>query len=151
MKNIDDTGLCLACCRHCVLITAINMKRGEVFAYPLFIQAMLRRSMNINYFCQDVVCKYYPYLKDVVIKSGADHSPLKPLEDNKPFLSVMHGKTHDLLCQVMQLSFKLLLRPPPGVHIYRTMLSKILALIRNTSQCRSFPIPDPAFIGIDRN
>ncbi len=100
MHLFDDTGLCLACCRHCILLASINMKRGEIYAYPLFVQAILRRSMNINFFCQDVICKFWPYLTDVVIKSGAEDSPLKPLEDMRPFLSVMHGKTHDLPCQV---------------------------------------------------
>lgn len=37
-SKLDEEGLEIAVCRHGVLLMALNMFRGEIFAYPLFLQ-----------------------------------------------------------------------------------------------------------------
>ncbi|XP_038849541.1 uncharacterized protein LOC120047975 [Salvelinus namaycush] len=68
------------------------MMRGEIFAYPLFLQKELSGSRNIQFMCTDVICKFWPYLTKVAL-----HCPeLATLLDMKPLLSVMHAKAHRL-------------------------------------------------------
>ncbi|XP_034003930.1 uncharacterized protein LOC117496389 [Trematomus bernacchii] len=69
------------------------MYRGEIFAYPLYLQKKLASSM---FFCMDVTCKYWPYLQRIT-KSCPE---LQHLLDMKPFLSVFHAKAHDFKCEV---------------------------------------------------
>ncbi|XP_066504235.1 uncharacterized protein [Hoplias malabaricus] len=97
-SKIDEEGLEIAVCRHGVLLGALNMYRGEIFAYPLFLQQKLAATMlgNITFLCSDVACKYFPYLQKV-----AQHCPeLQHLLDMRPFLSVMHAKAHAWKCEV---------------------------------------------------
>lgn len=72
------------------------MFRGEIFVYPLYLQKQLA-SQNVQFFCSDVVCKYWPYLQRVV-----GHCPELPdLLNMRPFLSIMHAKAHSWMCEVM--------------------------------------------------
>lgn len=43
---------------------ALNMFRGDILAYPLFLQKRLADMSqgSIKYFCSDVACKYFPCL-----------------------------------------------------------------------------------------
>ncbi|CAM4587224.1 unnamed protein product [Leuciscus chuanchicus] len=89
-------GVEVAVCRHGVLLKALNMFRGEIFAYPLYLQKQLA-SQTVQFFCSDVVCKYWPYLQRVV-----DHCPeMKDLLNMRPFLSIMHAKAHSWMCEVI--------------------------------------------------
>lgn len=94
-SKVDEEGLELAVCRHGVLLCALNMYRGEIFAYPLYLQEKLA-SRQITFFCMDVTCKYWPYLQRVA-KSCPE---LQHLLNMKPFLSVFHAKAHDFKCEV---------------------------------------------------
>ena len=51
MANLDETCLCMACCRHSILYKAVNMHQGEIFAYPLFLHMALLKEKN-TFFCQ---------------------------------------------------------------------------------------------------
>lgn len=53
---------------------------------------------SVKFFCQDVICRYWPWLQRLVTANKVDAS----LIEAKPFLSVMHGKAHDWKCQVME-------------------------------------------------
>lgn len=93
---MDEEGVEVAVCRHGVLLKGLNMFRGEIFAYPLFLQKELA-AQNVGFFCSDVVCKYWPYLQKVV-----RHCPeLQGLLTMHPFLSIMHAKAHSWMCEVM--------------------------------------------------
>ncbi|XP_073672422.1 uncharacterized protein [Paramisgurnus dabryanus] len=94
-SKVDEEGLELAVCRHGVLLHALNMYRGEIFAYPLYLQEKLS-SRQITFFCMDVTCKYWPYLQKV----SRSCPELQHLLDMKPFLSVFHAKAHDFKCEV---------------------------------------------------
>ncbi len=98
-SKLDEEGVEVAVCRHGVLLKGLNMFRGEIFAYPLYLQKQLA-SQTVQFFCSDVVCKYWPYLQRVV-----DHCPeLEELEDllnMRPFLSIMHAKAHSWMCEVI--------------------------------------------------
>ncbi|KAF3837678.1 hypothetical protein F7725_009446, partial [Dissostichus mawsoni] len=94
-SKVDEEGLELAVCRHGVLLCALNMYRGEMYAYPLFLQEKLS-SRQITFFCMDVTCKYWPYLQKVA-KSCPE---LQHLLNMKPFLLVFHAKAHDFKCEV---------------------------------------------------
>lgn len=76
------------------------MYRGEIFAYPLYLQEKLA-SRQITFFCMDVTCKYWPYLQRVA-KSCPE---LQHLLNMKPFLSVFHAKAHDFKCEVGELCY----------------------------------------------
>ena len=44
--SLDEEGLEVVVCRHRVLLKALNMYRGEIFAYPLFLQKELQAATN---------------------------------------------------------------------------------------------------------
>ena len=94
-SHLDQEGLEIAVCRHGVLMTALNMYRGEIFAYPLYLQNQLG-SRQIHFFCMDVACKFWPYLEKVSQKCPE----LQHLLKMTPFLSVFHAKAHDFKCEV---------------------------------------------------
>ncbi|XP_035006830.1 uncharacterized protein LOC118103835 [Hippoglossus stenolepis] len=94
-SKVDEEGVEVAVCRHGFLLTGLNMFRGEIFAYPLYLQRQLA-SQNVQFFCSDVVCKYWPYLQRVV-----RHCPeLQDLLTMRPFLSIMHAKAHSWMCEL---------------------------------------------------
>ncbi|XP_039464541.1 uncharacterized protein LOC120438170 isoform X3 [Oreochromis aureus] len=84
----------IALCRHGVLLAALNMFPGEIFAYPLFLQRKLAASIpgHITFLCSDVACKYFPYLTKV--------AQLRNLLSMRPFLSVMHAKALIWKCEI---------------------------------------------------
>ncbi|XP_039634767.1 uncharacterized protein LOC120544936 isoform X2 [Perca fluviatilis] len=89
-SKLDEEGIEVVVCRHRVLLKALNMYRGEIFAYPLFLQKELQTATNGQFFCTDIACKYWPYLE----KLSVSMSELRPLLQMRPFLSVMHAKAH---------------------------------------------------------
>ncbi|XP_039865674.1 uncharacterized protein LOC120720105 [Simochromis diagramma] len=96
--KLDEEGMEIAVCRHGVLLAALNMFRGEIFAYPLFLQRKLGANVpgHIMFLCSDVACKYFPYLTKV-----AQQCPeLRNLLSMLPFLSVMHAKAHTWKCEI---------------------------------------------------
>jgi len=94
-SKLDEEGIEVAVCRHGVLLRALNMFRGEIYAYPLYLQKELCTE-NSTFFCADIMCKYWPYL----IKVCQACPELRPLLSMKPFLSVMHAKVHGIKCEV---------------------------------------------------
>ena len=101
IDEVDEEGVEVAVCRHGFLLRALNMFRGEIFAYPLFLQKDLSH-LNIQFFCMDVVCKYWPYLRKV-----AEVCPeMKGLLNMHPFLSLMHAKAHSFQCEVGKFDIK---------------------------------------------
>lgn len=95
-SRLDEEGIELAVCRHGVLLRALNMFRGEIYAYPLYLHKELCTE-NVKFFCADIMCKYWPYL----IKVCRVCPELRNLLDQKPFLSVMHAKVHGIKCEVI--------------------------------------------------
>ncbi|XP_062384555.1 uncharacterized protein LOC134071734 [Sardina pilchardus] len=91
----DEEGLELAVCRHGVLLRALNMFRGEIFAYPLYLQKQMSHK-QVTFFAMDVACKYWPYLRRVTEKCPE----FQDLLTMRPFLSVFHAKAHDFKCEV---------------------------------------------------
>ena len=71
-----------------VLDTGLNMFRGEIFAYPLYLQQDLGEKHKIEFVCTDVqrVVEKFPELQYVL--------------QMRPFLSVMHAKGHSTRCEV---------------------------------------------------
>lgn len=95
-NKLDEEGLEVAVCRHNILLKGLNMQRGEIFAYPMFLQKEVASKTNCRFFCTDIMCRYWPYLQKV-----AQAVPcLQPLTEMKPFLSVMHAKGHSTSCEV---------------------------------------------------
>ncbi len=100
-KGQDETGAVVGCCKHCVIMRGLNMFRGEVFAYPLcLLHDMIGRGFLIHFMCQDVICKFWPWLARVMHRLPADSTTQK-IGNVKPFLGVMHGKAHSWSCQVI--------------------------------------------------
>lgn len=95
--KLDEEGLEIAVCRHGILQGALNMMRGEIFGYPLF----LHKRLQAEFVCTDTTCKYWPYLERLAKANVAGMMEL--CESTKPFLSVMHAKAHSLKCEVMSL------------------------------------------------
>ncbi|XP_052453923.1 uncharacterized protein LOC128014380 [Carassius gibelio] len=85
----------VAVCRHGFLLKALNMYRGEIFAYPLYLQKELMPA-KAQFFAMDVACKYWPYLEKVASVLPA----LQELTTMKPFLSVMHARAHATKCEI---------------------------------------------------
>ncbi|XP_034094527.1 uncharacterized protein LOC117561328 isoform X3 [Gymnodraco acuticeps] len=95
-SRLDEEGLEVAVCRHGVLLKALNMFRGEIFAYPLFLQTQFQAT-NVHFYCTDIACKYWPYLEKV----AKTMPELRPLLSMQPFLSVMHAKAHSTKCEIV--------------------------------------------------
>lgn len=95
--KVDAEGLEVAVCRHSFLLKALNMFRGEIFAFPSYLQKELAARTTCTYFCTDVMCRYWPYLQKVA-KVLPD---IQNLLQMKPFLSVMHAKGHATKCEVI--------------------------------------------------
>ncbi len=99
-KGLDETGAVIGCCRHCVILRGLNMFRGEIFAYPLcLLHDLLSRGWTLTFMCQDVICKFWPWLGRVLHRLPGD-ATLTQIANMKPFLGVMHGKAHGWSCQV---------------------------------------------------
>ncbi|XP_056611877.1 uncharacterized protein LOC130428059 isoform X3 [Triplophysa dalaica] len=94
-SRLDEEGIEVAVCRHGVLLRALNMFRGEIYAYPLYLHKELCTE-NVTFFCADIMCKYWPYL----IKVCRVCPELRNLLHQKPFLSVMHAKVHGIKCEI---------------------------------------------------
>uniref|UniRef100_A0A7M5X0A6 CxC3 like cysteine cluster domain-containing protein n=1 Tax=Clytia hemisphaerica TaxID=252671 RepID=A0A7M5X0A6_9CNID len=90
-KSVDYTGLYVASCRHQYGLKSVNMKRGEIYAYPAYLLTTFILPNNVEYMFADVMCKLWTYL----CKVDSD-LPSKI----KGALSVMHAKGHNLNCQV---------------------------------------------------
>jgi len=84
-KNLSETGLEIAGCRH-----AVNMMYGEIYGYAHYMQLNFFWPKNVQFFWYDVVCKYWPWIQK--------HN--KEVSEMKPALSVMHAKAHAWYCQV---------------------------------------------------
>lgn len=94
--KVDEEGLEIAVCRHGILLQGLNHYRGEIYAYPMFLQKELAQVANATFFCMDITCRYWPYLEKMAEKLPE----LQPLTMMKPFLSVMHAKAHTGKCEV---------------------------------------------------
>ncbi|KAF3837653.1 hypothetical protein F7725_009421 [Dissostichus mawsoni] len=76
-SKLDEEGMEVAVCRHGFLLKALNMYRGEIFAYPLYLQKELMPA-KAKFFAMDVA----------------------ELTTMKPFLSVMHARAHATKCEI---------------------------------------------------
>ncbi|XP_056456437.1 uncharacterized protein LOC130390471 isoform X2 [Gadus chalcogrammus] len=94
-SKLDEEGVEVAVCRHGFLLKALNMYRGEIFVYPMYLQRELLPS-KAQFFAMDVACKYWPYLQKVASVIPA----LKSLTEMKPFLSIMHARAHATKCEI---------------------------------------------------
>lgn len=112
MKNLDETGVVVSCCRHQIAQKAVNMFRGEMYVtvcicYSIFDNIQLSHRygythyLHINdfiqrktkYLWQDVVCQYWPWAKKAALSTPA-------ALEIKPCLPAMHAKAHTWHCQV---------------------------------------------------
>lgn len=71
------------------------MYRGEIIAYPLYLQKELMPA-KAKFFAMDVACKYWPYLE----KAARVLPALQELTEMKPFLSVIHAQAHATKCEI---------------------------------------------------
>nr|XP_033941668.1 uncharacterized protein LOC117448465 [Pseudochaenichthys georgianus] len=95
-SKLDEEGMEVAVCRHGFLLKALNMYRGEIFAYPLYLQKELMPA-KAKFFAMDVACKYWPYME----KAASVLPALQELTTMKPFLSVMHARAHATKCEII--------------------------------------------------
>ncbi|KAK6322187.1 hypothetical protein J4Q44_G00069790 [Coregonus suidteri] len=75
---------------------ALNMYRGEIYAYAMYLQKELSSAGTVGFFCCDVACKYWLYLQKVVQACPE----LEELLKMHPLLSVMHAKVHEWSCEL---------------------------------------------------
>ena len=81
----------MSSCHHSLALKAVNMKRGEIYGYPLYLVKHHMVQRNVSYCFADVMCKLWPFIMRV-------EPDMK--EKIIPALSVMHAKGHSLQCQV---------------------------------------------------
>jgi hypothetical protein len=99
-KNVDETGLEIAGCRHSVAQHAVSMKHGEVYGYAHYMQLKYYLRRATKFFWYDVICKYWPSLHK---------NDVTTCQKMKPALSVMHAKAHAWYCQVRFAAFSYVL------------------------------------------
>ena len=90
-KNLDETGLEIAGCRHGLAQWAVNMFQGEIYGYANYIQAKKMLPAGVRFFWEDIVCRYWKWAS----KIGREET-----KTMRPALSVMHAKAHKWSCQV---------------------------------------------------
>nr|CAH0110781.1 unnamed protein product [Daphnia galeata] len=100
-KNIDITGLEMMSCTHGTVVYSANLFKGETYKHT-HLQHLKSYEKGTKFFCNDVICKYWPF----AIKVGqlfADSNPeyQKLTEDMVPFLSRFHGLGHSWACRVL--------------------------------------------------
>jgi len=89
--KLDETGLEVGTCRHRFAQTALNMKQGELYGYPLYIMKHHMLPRKVEFAWSDVMCKLWGFAKRIEPSIA---------EDLNPALSVMHAKGHSLECQM---------------------------------------------------
>lgn len=89
----DETGVAVVGCRHTIAQKAVNMYRGEMYAYPHYLHVNFMLPNRVQYMWQDVICKFWPWA------TKQQKYPLAT-QEIKPALSVMHAKAHAWDCQV---------------------------------------------------
>ncbi|CAL8254868.1 unnamed protein product [Arctogadus glacialis] len=47
--RLDEEGMMTSVCRHCILFSGLNMFRGEIFAYPLYLQQDLGEKHKVEW------------------------------------------------------------------------------------------------------
>lgn len=82
-KNLDETGLEIAGCRHGLAQWAVNMFQGEIYGYANYIQAKKMLPAGVRFFWEDIVCRYWKWAS----KIGREET-----KTMRPALSVMHAK-----------------------------------------------------------
>jgi hypothetical protein len=95
-KYVDETGLIMACCRHLIILQAVNMFVGETYRHAHFLHNFL---FNAGYriFCYDIVCLYWKWAEKV----GKVMSKYRHLtEKMTAFLSRFHAIAHVWHCYV---------------------------------------------------
>ncbi|XP_050957445.1 uncharacterized protein LOC127158330 [Labeo rohita] len=94
-SKLDEEGMEVVVCCHGFLLKALNMYRGEIFAYPLYLQKELMPA-KAQFFAMDVACKYWPYLE----KAAGVIPALQELTTMKP--CVMHARAHATKCEIVK-------------------------------------------------
>lgn len=95
-KNFDETGIVMACCRHNIILRAVNLYVGETYRHIHYIMNYLNQ-IGVKFFCYDVVCQFWPWAQKV----GEEIPHFKEITNNmKPFLSRMHAFAHVWYCYV---------------------------------------------------
>ena len=90
-RSIDVTGLEVMSCRHQFGLKGLNMKRGELYAYALYLIKYHMIPNKVEFVFADIMCKLWKFF--VRVEPGLSSSI-------KGALSVMHAKGHGLDCQV---------------------------------------------------
>lgn len=72
------------------------MDRGETYRHVLFLHSKIPS----DFFCQDVVCKYFPFAEEIGKTEGLEKFA-EVTKNCTGFLSWWHGKTHSWPCQLL--------------------------------------------------
>ncbi|XP_066924609.1 uncharacterized protein [Clytia hemisphaerica] len=89
-KSLDVTGLEVMSCRHQLGQRALNMHRGEIYGYPLYLIREHLSTRNMKFVYADIMCKLSKLIKRVDAETANKFTGA---------LSVMHAKGHGIDCQ----------------------------------------------------
>ena len=101
LKKYDETGLVISSCKHCIVpyaIHAINIFKGESWTHTAFMHNEAMKN-NAKFFCYDVVCQYWKWVKEKVAPKFPEYAKLT--SDMKGILPIMHKNAHQLPCKVL--------------------------------------------------
>ena len=63
--TVDETGLEVTTCRHQLGQKALNMKRGELYLYALFLIKQNALPNHAEFIFAEVMCKLWKFMKNV--------------------------------------------------------------------------------------
>ena len=86
----------MACCRHLVILQAVNMFVGESYRHAHFLHNFLY-NMGYRIFCYDIVCLYWKWAEKVGKKMKVFSSLTKNMT---AFLARFHAIAHVWHCYV---------------------------------------------------
>lgn len=90
----------MACCRHLIILQAVNMFVGETYRHAHYLHNFLYKN-GYRIFCYDIVCLYWKWAEKVGEKLKVFSSLTKKMT---AFLARFHAIAHVWHCYVSKLT-----------------------------------------------
>lgn len=90
--KLDEIGFEIVGCRYGLVQWVVNMYQGELYGYVYYIQVKKMILVGVVFFWEDVVCKYWKWVKKV---GGVEGFRMRLV------FFVMYVKVYNWICQVL--------------------------------------------------
>lgn len=98
-NKLDITGLEVMSCTHGHIVYSANLFKGETYKHT-HLQHLKSSSLEAEFFCNDVVCHYWPFAEKVANLFPEREDFSQAVNQQQWFLSRFHGQAHTWDCRV---------------------------------------------------